>query len=112
MHIAANERGAPTDSKEMIMTMLNNTSSHFARSTAMPAAKRGAATAFLASLARLINDWIADVIAQRERQATLVILRKLGDRELSDIGLSRSQIGEGLSEAEKDRMELQASRRR
>jgi uncharacterized protein YjiS (DUF1127 family) len=61
---------------------------------------------------RLINNWIAVVIARRERQANLVILRKLSDRELSDMGLSRNQLGEGLPEAAKDRARLQASRRR
>lgn len=94
------------------MTMLNSTSSHFARSAARPGATRRAARFFLKALARLINNWIAVVIAKRERQANLVILRKLGDRELSDIGLSRNQIGEGLPEAAKDRARQQASRRR
>jgi uncharacterized protein YjiS (DUF1127 family) len=94
------------------MTMLNNTSSHFAGSAARPGATRRAARVFLKALARLINNWIAVVIAQRERQANLVILGKLGDRELSDIGLNRNQLGEGLRAAAKDRARLQASRRR
>jgi uncharacterized protein YjiS (DUF1127 family) len=96
----------------MTMTMLNSTSSYFARPAARPGTTRRAARVFLKALARLINNWIAAVIAKRERQANLVILRKLGDRELSDIGLSRNQLGEGLPEAAKDRARQQASRRR
>ena len=92
------------------MTMLNSTSNQFARSAARPSPTYRKARFFLKSVAHVINGWIAEVIAQRERQANLCILRKLGDRELRDIGLSRNQIGEGLSEAEKDRAEMQKRR--
>jgi uncharacterized protein YjiS (DUF1127 family) len=51
----------------------------------------------------------AAIIAERERQATLTILRNLSDRELWDIGLARSQIGAGLAEAAKERARLQKS---
>jgi uncharacterized protein YjiS (DUF1127 family) len=94
------------------MTLLHNTSSHFASAAERPGASRRKARFLLKSLARLINGWIAAVIAQRERQAQLVILRKLDDRELRDIGLNRDQIGEGLAEAAKDRAALQALRLR
>ena len=94
------------------MTMLNSTSSHFARSAARPSPTYRKARFFLKSLAHMINGWIAAAIAQRERQANLVVLRNLTDRELSDMGLSRNQIGEGLPEAAKDRARQQASRRR
>jgi uncharacterized protein YjiS (DUF1127 family) len=56
---------------------------------------------------RIVNNLIAAMIAQRERQATLTILRSLSDRELRDMGLSRSQIAGGLAEAAKDRARLQ-----
>src|SRR5262245_45389885 len=56
---------------------------------------------------RAINNAIAAVIAQREHQAQLAILRQLSDRELRDIGISRSDIGAGLAEAAKDRTRLQ-----
>jgi uncharacterized protein YjiS (DUF1127 family) len=116
VHIAANERGQQPFSKELTMTMLSNTSGHFARSDAIPSARpvtiRRKARFFLKSLARLIDGWIAALIAKRERQANLFILRNLGDRELSDMGLSRNQVGEGLCEAAKDRARQQASRRR
>jgi|KBSMisStandDraft_5_1062788.scaffolds.fasta_scaffold1514721_1 uncharacterized protein YjiS (DUF1127 family) len=92
------------------MTMLNSTSNQFARSAARPSPTYRKARFFLKSVAHVINGWIAEVIAQRERQANLCILRKLGDRELRDIGLSRNQIGEGLSEAAKDRAEMQKRR--
>ena len=66
------------------MTMLNNTSCHFARPAAIPSARpatpRRAARFFLKSLAHLINGWIAALIAKRERQANLFILRNLGER--------------------------------
>jgi uncharacterized protein YjiS (DUF1127 family) len=58
---------------------------------------------FARAIARVANGWIAAVIAQRERQANLTILRSLSDRELRDIGLERSQIGAGLVQAAKDR---------
>src|SRR2546430_701440 len=59
------------------MTMLNNPSPY---AVTAPGVRRGAAV-FLARLARLINQWIAAVIAHRERQAALVALRHLSDRD-------------------------------
>ena len=94
----------------MTMTMLNSTSSHFARSAARPSPAYRKARFFLKALAHMLNGWIAAAIARRERQANLCILRKLGDRELRDMGLSRNQIGEGLREAAKERAELQKRR--
>lgn len=40
----------------------------------------------------LFDDWVADVLARRERQATIVALGRLNDRELKDIGLYRDDI--------------------
>jgi uncharacterized protein YjiS (DUF1127 family) len=57
----------------------------------------------------VINNFVAAIIAERERQANLAILRNLSDRELWDIGLARSQIGAGLAEAAKERALLQKS---
>jgi len=57
---------------------------------------------------RAVNTAIAALIAQREQQANLTILRSFSDRELRDIGLSRSQIGiAGLAEAAKERLRAQ-----
>jgi uncharacterized protein YjiS (DUF1127 family) len=63
----------------------------------------------LARLARAINRWVAAVIAHREHQANLVVLRSLSDRELKDIGLRRGEIGEALAEAAKARLRMQSS---
>ena len=90
------------------MSMLNNTSSTFITTGAI----RSTLRSWQAWLGRMINDYIAKLIAQREQQANLVILRYLGDRELMDIGINRSQIGEGLAEAAKERSALQEARQR
>ena len=76
------------------MTMLNNTSSYSATSVAF---RRLIGFFFILRLARFINGVVANVIAQRERQAQLTVLRSLNDRELMDIGLNRCEIGEGLA---------------
>ena len=89
------------------MTILNSNSNY----AATPPAIRRAFGIFLARLARLINRWIAAVIAHREYQANLVVLRSLGDRELKDIGLSRGEIGEPLADAAKARLRKQQSER-
>jgi uncharacterized protein YjiS (DUF1127 family) len=62
---------------------------------------------FARGVFRVINNFVAAIIAERERQANLAILRNLSDRELWDIGLARSQIGAGLAEAAKERAQLQ-----
>ena len=50
---------------------------------------------FLHWLRSLFDDWVVAVLAHRERQATIVALRRLNDRELNDIGLYRDDIGHG-----------------
>lgn len=85
------------------MTLLNNTPSY----SAAPATIRGILRVFLRSLGRLINTGIARVIAHREYQVNLLVLRSLSDKELRDIGLARSEIGEGLAEAAKFRNQMQ-----
>jgi len=47
----------------------------------------------LLRLRRFINRSVANMLASRERQATEFMLKKLGDRDLKDIGLRRTQIG-------------------
>ncbi|WP_409363078.1 DUF1127 domain-containing protein [Bradyrhizobium lablabi] len=56
---------------------------------------------------RVVNNFVAYVIAQREHQANLAILRRCPERDLRDIGLSRSQLAGGLVEAAKERARLQ-----
>jgi uncharacterized protein YjiS (DUF1127 family) len=89
------------------MTMLNNTSPYVVTA---PGVRRGA-TALLARLGNLINRWVAAVIAHRERQAALVALRHLSDRDLQDIGLYRNEIGDALAERAEERARMQDFRR-
>ena len=61
------------------MSMLNNTSGQFATSTAI----RDSSDPCRTWLARRINGWIAAMIAHREYQANLFMLRHFTDRELA-----------------------------
>jgi uncharacterized protein YjiS (DUF1127 family) len=61
---------------------------------------------------RLIDNTVAAVIAHRQRQADFVLLQHLGDRELKDIGLHRSQIEYGLAELARERARQQVRDRR
>jgi uncharacterized protein YjiS (DUF1127 family) len=40
----------------------------------------------------LFDDWIAALLARRERQAAIFALRLFSDRELKDIGLHRGSL--------------------
>jgi hypothetical protein len=62
-------------------------------------------------LGRLVNRWIAGVIARHEREAALIMLRQLGDRELKDVGIDQHRIGDSLTDAARERTPLQRSRR-
>jgi len=90
------------------MTMLNNTSPY---AVTAPGLRRGA-TIFLARLGSFINRLIAAAIAHRERQAALVALRHLSDRDLKDIGISRSEIDDALFERAQERLRMQHTERR
>ena len=81
------------------MTMLNATPSE----TTTPTEFRRRADILLARIGHLVNRWIANAIARRERQAALHVLRRFSDRELRDIGLNRSDLGGDLTEAAKFR---------
>ena len=89
------------------MTMLNNTSAY---SGTAPGVRKGAAI-LLARFGNLINRWVAAAIAHRERQAALVALRHLTDRDLRDIGLCRNEIGDALAERAEERARMQNFRR-
>jgi len=67
---------------------------------------------YLKSVAHMVNGWIAALIAKRERQANLYMLRWLADHELGDIDLGHGQIGDGLAEAARQRSALQEVRQR
>ena len=60
-----------------------------------------------ALLSRLVNRWVAGIIARREREAALVALRGRDDRDLNDIGIYRHQIGDALTEIARERTRLQ-----
>ena len=85
------------------MSLMNHTSEFSISPFSMPRPLR----VFGRRVYRTVNNAVATIIAQREHQAQLTILRQLTDRELCDIGLSRGSIGGGLSEAAKDRTRSQ-----
>ena len=87
------------------MTMLNTTP-HYAT----PAIRRGVIVP-LARLGRLVNRWIAAFVAHRERQANLVALRRLSDRDLNDICICRCEICEALEESARARQRMRPSQR-
>jgi uncharacterized protein YjiS (DUF1127 family) len=89
------------------MTMLNNASPYAATA---PGVRRSVAN-LLARLGRLINRWIAAMIAHRERQAALYALHRLSDRELKDMGICRGDIGDALVEGAAARSRMQDSGR-
>jgi uncharacterized protein YjiS (DUF1127 family) len=85
------------------MSLLNHTSDFSASQLAVGRSLR----ALGRNVLRAVNNVVATIIAQREHQAQLTVLRQLSDRELRDIGISRSDIGAGLAEAAKDRTRSQ-----
>jgi uncharacterized protein YjiS (DUF1127 family) len=85
------------------MSLLNHT--HDFSSTPSPI--RRSLRVLGRSISRAINNVIAAIIAQREQQANLTVLRKMSERELRDIGLARSEIGGGLAQAAKERLRTQ-----
>jgi uncharacterized protein YjiS (DUF1127 family) len=83
------------------MTMLTN----IPTSASRPFALRSAV--WLARLRRLINRFLAAVIARHERHAAREALRKLDDRNLKDFGMYRSQIDSRLEELAQTRARMQ-----
>ena len=53
---------------------------------------------FATYLGDCINHWLAAWIARHEREAARKMLLSFGDRQLRDIGLSRSQIDGALDD--------------
>ena len=89
------------------MTLLNITPPH---ATAAFAIQRRVLF-FLKAVDRTLKRWMAAVIAERARQADIIVLRQLNDRELKDIGLTRGDLREGSIEAARTRNRMQQSRR-
>ena len=69
------------------MTMLMNTQA------AVSPRLRMRAIVSLARLRRLVNAYVAAMIAHRERQAAMYALRRLDDRALKDIGVYGCETG-------------------
>lgn len=81
------------------MSMLNTISDYSSTPVAVRRSMRILARGFF----RAVQATFAVVAAQRAYRANLAILGSFTDRELRDIGLDRSRIGEGIAEAAKDR---------
>ncbi|MEH2592928.1 DUF1127 domain-containing protein [Bradyrhizobium sp. AZCC 1721] len=62
---------------------------------------------WLARLRRLVNSFLAAVIARHERHAMREALRKLDDRHLEDLGMYRTQIDSSLEELAQTRARMQ-----
>jgi uncharacterized protein YjiS (DUF1127 family) len=58
-------------------------------------------------LGRLVDDWVAHIIADFERRAEIAALQHLSDQQLKDIGLYRGHIEGALDEASRDRLRQQ-----
>ena len=83
------------------MTMLTN----IPTSATRPFAWRTAI--WLARGRRLINRFLAAVIARHERHAARVALHRLDDRELQDLAITRSEIESRLEELAQTRARMQ-----
>jgi uncharacterized protein YjiS (DUF1127 family) len=62
---------------------------------------------WLARVRRLINRFLAAVIARHERHAARAALHRLDDRHLKDIGMYRTQIEGSLEELAQTRARMQ-----
>jgi uncharacterized protein YjiS (DUF1127 family) len=90
------------------MTLLNHTTGY----TPASGTVRRAIGYFLSHAGHLVNRFVAALIEQRARQASLVLLRSFDDRQLRDIGLDRGTLECGLAEAAKLRLQQQDAVRR
>ncbi|MGY2902546.1 DUF1127 domain-containing protein [Bradyrhizobium sp. URHC0002] len=62
---------------------------------------------WLARLRRLVNRFLAAVIARHERHAARVALHRLDDRQLQDLAMTRSEIESRLEELAQMRARMQ-----
>ncbi len=90
------------------MTLLNQTTGFTPASGSI----RRTIGYFAVRAGRLINRFVATLIEQRARQASLVLLRSFDDRQLRDIGLDRCTMECGLAEAARHRLQQQDAMRR
>ena len=61
----------------------------------------------LARLRRLINRFLAAIIARHERHAARAVLHRLDDRQLKDLAMTRSQIESRLEDLAQTRARMQ-----
>jgi uncharacterized protein YjiS (DUF1127 family) len=87
--------------RKIAMTMLTT----IPTSATRPLAWRTAI--LLARLRRLINRFLAAVIARHERHAARVALHRLDDRQLQDLAMTRTQIESRLEELAQTRARMQ-----
>ena len=90
------------------MTLLNHTTGF----TPASGSFRRTIRYFAVRAGRLVNRFVAALIEQRARQASLVLLRSFDDRQLRDIGLDRCTLECGLAEAARLRSQQQEAVRR
>jgi uncharacterized protein YjiS (DUF1127 family) len=92
------------------MSMLNSISDY----SSTPIAVRRSIKILARGFFRTVHNAVAVIIAHREYQANLAILRSFTDRELRDIGIDRGRGDAGVVEAAKDRAltQLRLTRRR
>jgi len=62
---------------------------------------------WLARLRRLVNRFLAAVIARHERHAARLALYRLDDRQLQDLAMTRSEIESRLEELAQTRARMQ-----
>jgi uncharacterized protein YjiS (DUF1127 family) len=62
---------------------------------------------WLARLRRLVNRFLAAVIARHERHAARAALHRLDDRQLQDLAISRSEIESRLEDLAQMRARMQ-----
>jgi uncharacterized protein YjiS (DUF1127 family) len=90
------------------MTLLNHTTGYTPTSGTV---RRGIGY-FLTRAGHLVKRFVAALIEQRARQASLVLLSSFDDRQLRDIGLDRCTLECGLAEAARLRLQQQDAVRR
>jgi uncharacterized protein YjiS (DUF1127 family) len=81
-----------------MMTLLNMNSGH-----SDPSYIWAAIRSFGAGFLKLVNRWVAAILAQRAHQANLAVLRRLDERQLRDIGIDRGEIDAASPDAIRDR---------
>lgn len=59
----------------------------------LPVGLRARSRRLRRNLKRLVDGWVAGMIARRERNAAMLAVRHLSDRDPKDIGIDRDRLG-------------------